>query len=233
MLDSNKLSFQAADSTALAANRRVALNSSGKIDYAGAADRAIGTLLTDIDASIVAHRVGAVLQFATGIHWGTYASSTALAVGDELQAAANGKIDKRTTGACVGIAVETAAADGDVIRYLPVIAEGPFTGEGGAVTQATSASTGVTLNKHTGQITTVALTTAAGAEEVFTVSNSKVTSTDVVEVATTYAGAGVPLVGVKAVANGSFDLVITNLHASAALNAALVVNFRIRKGAIA
>lgn len=100
-------------------------------------------------------------------------------------------------------------------------------GVGGAVTQATSASTPVTINKYTGQITTVALTTAAGAEEEFTVNNSKVKATDVVVVSTTYAGNGTPAVSVKGVADGSFKIVITNLHASTALNAAMTINFAV------
>jgi hypothetical protein len=105
-------------------------------------------------------------------------------------------------------------------------------GAGGAVTQITDATTAVALNRLSGQITTVALTTAAAAEEVFTCNNSQVAATDVVAVATTYAGAGTPIVAVKGVADGSFVIVITNVHASAALNAVLVVNFVVLKGTI-
>lgn len=104
-------------------------------------------------------------------------------------------------------------------------------GAGGAVTQITSASTGVTLNTVRGQITTVALTTAAAAEEVFVVTNSSVAAADIVAVSTTYAGGGTPIVSVKGVAAGSFSVVISNLHASAALDAVLVVNFTVLKGA--
>lgn len=103
-------------------------------------------------------------------------------------------------------------------------------GDGGAVTQATSISTGVTLNKVTGKITTVAATTAAGAEDTFTVTNGEARATDVVVLSTTYAGGGTPLVYCKKVANGSFDVTISNLHASAALDAALVINFVIIRG---
>lgn len=104
-------------------------------------------------------------------------------------------------------------------------------GVGGAVTQTTSSSTPVTINKYTGRITTVALTTAAGAGEEFTVNNRKVKATDVVVVSTTYAGGGTPMVSVKGVANGSFKIVITNLHASAALNAAMTINFAVIRAA--
>lgn len=99
------------------------------------------------------------------------------------------------------------------------------TGIGGAVTQITSSSTGVTLNKPCGQITTVALTTAAAAEERFTVTNACVAATDVVVLSTTYNGAGTPAFAVAHVAAGAFDIIITNLHASAAFNAAMTINF--------
>lgn len=115
----------------------------------------------------------------------------------------------------------------------PTIGVGYATGAGGAVTQITSASTGVTLNKVCGQITTVALTTAAAAEEVFTVTNSNVVATDVIVVSTTYAGAGTIMVAVKAVAAGSFDVVIANLHAANALNALAVINFAVIKSVAA
>jgi len=107
------------------------------------------------------------------------------------------------------------------------------TGSGGAVTQATNSATAVTLNKSNGQITTVALTTAAAAEERFTVNNSLVAATDVIVVSTTYNGNGTPAVSVLHTAAGAFDIVITNLHASAALNAAMVINFAVIKAVAA
>lgn len=107
------------------------------------------------------------------------------------------------------------------------------TGAGGAVTQATNASTGVTLNKVTGQITTVALTTAAAAEERFTVTNSAVAATDVIVLGTTYDGAGTPMLSVQKIAAGAFDVVITNVHAANALNALMVINFAVIKGVAA
>ena len=111
----------------------------------------------------------------------------------------------------------------------PTAGVGYAAGAGGAVTQATSSSTGVTLNKVCGRITTVALTTAAGAEEVFTLTNSAIQATDTIDISTTYTGAGTPAFSVKGVANGSCVIVITNLHASAAFNAAMVLNFGVNK----
>lgn len=101
------------------------------------------------------------------------------------------------------------------------------TGTGGTVTQTTSITTAVTLNKLCGSITTVSATTAAGAEDTFTVNNNQVTANDVVVVTQRYSGAGTPQVYVSNVANGSFNITISNLHASSALNAALTINFMV------
>lgn len=107
------------------------------------------------------------------------------------------------------------------------------TGAGGAVTQGTNASTGVTLSKPCGQITTVALTTAAAAEEAFVVTNTLVDANDVIAVSTTYAGGGKPVVFVTNVGAGVFTVNISNVHASAALDAVLVINFAVIKSVAA
>lgn len=104
------------------------------------------------------------------------------------------------------------------------------TGDQTAVTQATNISTAVTCNAYTGVITTVSQTVAAGAEAEFTVNNNKVAATDVVVACIkTHTSAGDFIVGVSAVADGSFKLRLTNLHASTAGNNALVINFLVFK----
>lgn len=125
------------------------------------------------------------------------------------------------------------ALDGVKVFSVGASGAGYTTGSGGAVTQITSISTGVTLSTVCGQITTVASTLAAAAETAFTVTNTLVAATDVVVLSTTYAGAGTPLVYCKVVAAGSFDIGITNLHASAALDALLVINFAVIKAVAA
>lgn len=107
------------------------------------------------------------------------------------------------------------------------------TGIGGAVTQITSSATAVTLNTLRGQVTTVALTTAAAAEEEFTLTNSQIAATDIISLSTTYTGAGTPILSVKAVAAGSCKIVVSNVHGSNALNALMVINFAVIKGASA
>ena len=93
------------------------------------------------------------------------------------------------------------------------------------VTQATNRSTDVTLNAVAGQITTDDASLAAAAEATFTVNNSYVTAKSVVLISHASGGAGTPFVFVSAVAAGSFDITMTNLHASTANDAASVINF--------
>jgi hypothetical protein len=107
---------------------------------------------------------------------------------------------------------------------------GYATGAGGTVTQATSKSTGVTLDKVTGQITTHNAALAAAAEVSFTVTNSAVAATDVVAVCLASGGtASAYLIGVTAVAAGSFVVTIANVSAGS-LGEALVINFVVIKG---
>ncbi len=99
-----------------------------------------------------------------------------------------------------------------------------------AVTQATSITTGVTCSAYSGVITTVSQTVAAGAEAEFTVTNTLVAATDVVVACIkTHTSAGSFIVAVSAVAAGSFKLHLTNLHASAAGDNVLVINFIVLK----
>ena len=79
--------------------------------------------------------------------------------------------------------------------------------KGGTVTQATSKSTGVTLNAASGQITMHNASLADGAEVTFTVTNSEVSATDVVVVNHGSAGtAGAYVVQANTLAAGSFKI---------------------------
>lgn len=109
---------------------------------------------------------------------------------------------------------------------------GYTTGAGGTVTQATSKTTGVTLNKTSGQITMNGAALAAAAEVSFTVTNSTVASTDVIIVNVQSVGtAGAYFVTVGAVANGSFSITVGNASAGS-LSQALVLNFAVIKSVI-
>jgi hypothetical protein len=108
----------------------------------------------------------------------------------------------------------------------------PVAGDQTAVTQATSITTGVTCNAYSGVITTVSQTVAAGAEAEFQVTCNKCAATDVPVVAIkTHTSAGEFIAAVSAVADGSFKIRLSNLHASTAGNNVLVLNYVINKAA--
>ncbi len=104
---------------------------------------------------------------------------------------------------------------------------GYATGAGGTVTQATSRTTGVTLNKSTGAIT---LFTAAGSATAatFTVTNSQVAATDTISLSVK-SGTNKYLAFVTAVGAGSFD--ITFYTTGGTSSDAPVINFSVIKGA--
>lgn len=107
-----------------------------------------------------------------------------------------------TTGGVV-----TNAVSVDFNQNVLVIATGGLgygTGSGGAVTQITSRTTGVTLNKTNGAIT---LVSAAGSAtwQSFTVTNSTVAATDTI-IANQKSGTDLYMISVTAVAAGSFRI---------------------------
>lgn len=112
-------------------------------------------------------------------------------------------------------------------------AVGYGTGSGGVVTQATSKSTGVTLNKPSGQITTNAAALAANTAVSFTLTNNKIGTNDIPEVVIkSGATAGAYVVQVDAVAAGSCRISIRNMTAGS-LSETPVLQFNIEKGATA
>lgn len=81
------------------------------------------------------------------------------------------------TGALTQTGAVTAASS--VKSTSPTAGVGYGTGAGGAVTQATSKSTGVTLSKVCGAITMDAASLAAGAIVSFVLTNTAIAATDV------------------------------------------------------
>lgn len=101
---------------------------------------------------------------------------------------------------------------------------------GSAVTQLTSKATGVTINAESGQITCNNAQLNAGVEVTFTVTNNRVKSTDVPLVALqSVFTSGAYLATVSAVADGSFDITLTNASGGA-LSEAGVINFVLMGG---
>jgi len=107
------------------------------------------------------------------------------------------------------------------------------TGSGGAVTQITSKSTGVTLNTICGQITTHNASLGSSSEVSFTLTNSKIAATDVVVVCiSSGATTNTYQLLVDAVAAGSCRIFLRNSSASSRSDA-LVINFAVIKSVAA
>lgn len=106
----------------------------------------------------------------------------------------------------------------------------PGGGNGGTVTQATSKSTGVTLNRLSGQITLNNASLASGAKVSFVVTNSLVGVGDTPTVAVQSGGtANAYRADVTAVAAGSFTITVENLTGGS-LGEAPVIGFNVIKG---
>ncbi len=102
-------------------------------------------------------------------------------------------------------------------------------GAGGTVTQLTNKSTGVTLNKLCGQITTNNAALAAAAEVSFVVTNSLIAGTDVVVACHATGGTGTAyVIKPHTIAAGSFRIMVGNMSAGS-LSEALVISFVIIK----
>lgn len=105
-----------------------------------------------------------------------------------------------------------------------------FSYNGGAVTQLTSKSTGVTLSKYSGAVTMHNAALAAAAKVSFVVTNTLVVATDVPVVSVASGGtASAYRANVTAVGAGVFTITVENITAGS-LSEAPVVNFVIIHG---
>ena len=105
-------------------------------------------------------------------------------------------------------------------------------GAGGTVTQATSKSTVVTLNRPSGKITMAADALAAGASVIFTLSNSMFLSNDLVVLTGLWSGPN-PInyrIEVAGSSSSNIDIRVTNISAGS-LSEAVVIKFAIIRGA--
>lgn len=136
------------------------------------------------------------------------------------------------------VVVPTPTTSGQAIPMGAILEKtavgmGYGTGAGGTVTQATSKSTAVTINKPSGQITMNAASLASGSEVIFNVNNSLISTKDTVTVnhvaiGTSTGNAYEPKVGI--VWDGGFSIKVKNVN-SGALAEAIVIEFNTFKGA--
>jgi hypothetical protein len=134
------------------------------------------------------------------------------------------------TNLSLGAITPTAVLSiGAVTTSSPTAGNGYATGAGGTVTQATSKSTGVTLNKVCGQITLNAAALAASTSVGFTLTNSAIAATDVVIVNIASGATGDSYQAtIDAVAAGSCRISLRNISA-ASKSEAVVLNFAVCK----
>lgn len=104
------------------------------------------------------------------------------------------------------------------------------TGAGGTVTQATSKSTGVTLNTPTGKITMNGAALAANTTVSFTLTNSVIAATDVIVLNHSATGTGGAYTLNAQCSAGSAVINVRNVTAGS-LSEAIVISFAVIKGA--
>jgi hypothetical protein len=126
----------------------------------------------------------------------------------------------------LGAATGTSVAVTGALTSSGTAGVGYSTGAGGAVTQASSRTTGVTLNKTTGAITLVSAAGSATPAS-FTVTNSLVAATDVI-VVNQKSGTDLYEIFVTAVAAGSFR--ITSFTTGGTTTEQPIFNFAVIKG---
>ena len=101
----------------------------------------------------------------------------------------------------------------------------------GAVTQATSITTSVTLNTLSGVITTVSSTLAAGASAIFVLNNTYIKDTSKILLTVEYlsTATGIPVVRTSSItgSSGAARIVLSNAAAAAALNDVVRIHFLI------
>lgn len=220
----------------------VATGAVGYLDVVPLSNVQIGIALSDIPVgSVGALAVEGVFELP---------KTTPLVInqGDTIYwSTSTGKVTKTVTDIPVGYAWAAAAEAATTVKAALVktmsltIANsnlvtsgliGYTTGAGGAVTQSTSKSTGVTLNKACGTITMNNEALAAGATVQFTVTDDKVAATDVICVNHTSGGTlGAYLITPNSPAAGSFKINVTNISASS-LSEAIVLRFAVIKAVV-
>jgi len=94
------------------------------------------------------------------------------------------------------------------------------------VTQATSKTTGVTLDTHSGVITTVALTDAADTSFTFTLTSAKILAGSIIQLTPVNAGNGIVNLSIVSITAGSAVIRVANVG-TAALNSLIKIHFRI------
>ena len=146
-------------------------------------------------------------------------NSKAIGVAYSDQAIDGGSVDNSPIGAVTPSTIEGTTIYADVEIGYAAVAQG-------AVTQATSKSTGVTLNTSAGQITMNAASLAATTNVTFTLTNSTLSAKDVMILNVTNGTSASYNAFVSSMAAGSATITLRNISANP-LAEAVVLNFAI------
>ena len=125
--------------------------------------------------------------------------------------------------------IGVAYADPEVTTLYATQEIGYATGAQGAVTQATSKSTGVTLNTSMGQITMNNAALASVTNVTFTLTNSLLSAKDVLILNVTNGTSGAYNAFVSSMTTGSATITLRNISAGS-LSEAVVINYAIIHG---
>lgn len=185
--------------------------------HTGAAGDGAGTLTVD-DGSAAAPSYSNEGDTNTGIYFPA-ADSVGISTGGTL----------RTTTSSSGLAATVGVTSSHSTQGI-----GYATGAGGTVTQLTSKSTSVTLNKVCGQITTHNAALASAATVVFQLANSTIATGDVVvvNIADNAATDNVYRIEVTMAGSGFANLRLTNMSGGS-LSEAVLINFAVIKAVTA
>lgn len=95
--------------------------------------------------------------------------------------------------------------------------------------QTTSLTTAIVANGYAGVLQTIAPSIASGASVLIPVTNNKVLTSSTIKLTLEYpdSGTGIPHVVISSVANGSFVIKVTNLHASNTINTVMKFHYSI------
>ncbi len=185
------------------------------------------TITVTVDSgSLSASHSLAALSVIDGNHVPTaYVTSASIATSLALYATLGGTNTFSATQAFSGGFTVVSAGNGLVTGSGGL---GYGTGSGGTVTQLTSKSTGVTLNKTNGQITMASNALAANAYIAFTLTNSTIAATDIVHIIPASGTVSAYWVRIAAISSGSCTIGVQNVSAGS-LSEALVINFAVTK----
>lgn len=189
---------------------------------------ATGAVINYANGNVVITHSGGILTVTTGdlrvTTAGTNAASVVTVGGTQTLT------NKTLTAPVIGVATGTSLAVTGAVTSSGTAGIGYATGAGGTVTQATSKSTGVTLDKICGAITMNNAALADATNVSFTVTNSTVAATDNIVVNHASAGtAGAYQVQANNIGAGSFQITVRNVSGGG-LSEAIVISYQVHKG---